>query len=176
SYPQRNPDREFCGRERSSSSSGTVQGPMVNVEPSAQVRITSSSQRSPEPSGHHSQHDQSHAIGGRDRRALSVLESNQRTSGDGPRGDHHGDHRQRSCDRDASYQVGESTNRDYDRPSYQGDHTGANQPTFSTPTRHQSVPGAWPTSADRTTRVAPTSTTPSFYDSRSYGPASSAKP
>ncbi|POW17230.1 hypothetical protein PSTT_00564 [Puccinia striiformis] len=66
--------------------------------------------------------------------------------------------------------------RDYDRPSYQGDHTGANQPTFSTPTRRQSVPGAWPTSADRTTRVAPTSTTPSFYDSRSYGPASSAKP
>ncbi|KAI9601374.1 hypothetical protein H4Q26_001192 [Puccinia striiformis f. sp. tritici PST-130] len=60
--------------------------------------------------------------------------------------------------------------------SYQGDHTGANQPTFSTPTRHQSVPGAWPTSADRTTRVTPTSTTPSFYDPRSYGPASSAKP
>ncbi|KAI9607207.1 hypothetical protein H4Q26_005723, partial [Puccinia striiformis f. sp. tritici PST-130] len=49
-------------------------------------------------------------------------------------------------------------------------------PHTSTPTRHQSVPGAWPTSADRTTRVAPTSTTPSFYDSRSYGPASSAKP
>ncbi|POV94568.1 hypothetical protein PSHT_16137 [Puccinia striiformis] len=50
-----------------------------------------------------------------------------------------------------------------------------NRPLVRLP-RHQSVPGAWPTSADCTTRVAPTSTTPSFYDSRSYGPASSAKP
>ncbi|POW03869.1 hypothetical protein PSTT_10815 [Puccinia striiformis] len=153
-YPQRECYRGVRRRDGSSSSTETLRGAVRDVASSTRLQLHGSTERRVEPSDHHSGYDPIDEDGSRDRRALPGMESVTGPSRVGSTGNHwyHG---QRSRDGYAPHKIPPYSDSDHGGP---GDKSRDSRATTS-PTRDQSVPGAWPTSAPRAPRPTTAATT-----------------